>query len=79
MKIDINLQSTIFHVRRDELRQRYREGQEDQLRALSLVVNIIVLWKTLYINAALQQLEAEGYPIEPEDVARLWPLVFRPH
>jgi hypothetical protein len=46
------------------------------LRALGLVVNIIVLWNTLYINAALQQIAAEGYPIEPEDVARLSPLVF---
>jgi Tn3 transposase DDE domain len=58
------------------LRQRYREGQEDQLGALGLVVNIIILWNTLYINAALEQLQAEGYPIQPDDVARLSPLVF---
>jgi hypothetical protein len=32
------------------LRQWYGEGQEDQLGALGLVVNIIVLWNTLYIN-----------------------------
>ena len=57
-------------------RQRYREGQEDQLGALGLVVNTIVLWNTLYINAALQSLEEEGYPIQPEDIARLSPLVF---
>jgi len=58
------------------LRQRYREGQEDQLGALGLVVNIIVLWNTLYIDAALQQLRAEGSPVQPEDVARLSPLVY---
>ena len=58
------------------MRQRYREGQEDQLGALGLVVNIIILWNTLYINAALDQLAGEGYPIQPEDVARLSPLVF---
>lgn len=40
--------------------QRYREGQEDQLGALGLVVNVIILWNTLYINAALEQLKAEG-------------------
>ena len=44
--------------------------------ALGLVVNIIILWNTLYINAALDQLAAEGYSIQPEDVARLSPLVF---
>jgi Tn3 transposase DDE domain len=59
-----------------ELRQRYHEGQEDQLGALGLVVNIIVLWNTLYINAALQQLEQEGFEIQSEDIARLSPLVF---
>ncbi len=66
----------VFHGRRGELRQRYREGQEDQLGALGLVVNIIILWNTLYINAALDQLGAEGFPIQADDVARLSPLVF---
>ena len=32
--------------RRGEVRQRYREGQEEQLGALGLVVNAIVLWNT---------------------------------
>ena len=39
-------------------------------------MNIIILWTTIYINAALDQLAGEGYPIQPEDVARLSPLVF---
>jgi TnpA family transposase len=43
----------IFHGKRGELRQRYREGQEDQLGALGLVVNMIVLWNTIYVEAAL--------------------------
>jgi TnpA family transposase len=29
---------------RGELRQRYRQGQEDLLSALGLIVNVIVLW-----------------------------------
>jgi TnpA family transposase len=70
------LARAVFHGRRGELRQRYREGQEDQLGVLGLVVNIIILWNTLYTNAALEQLQAEGYPIQAEDVARLSPLVF---
>jgi TnpA family transposase len=70
------LARAVFHSKRGELRQRYRQGQEDQLGALGLVVNIIILWNTLYINAALDQLSGEGYSIRPEDVARLSPLVF---
>ena len=70
------LARAVFHGKRGELRQRYHEGQEDQFGALGLVVNIIVLWNTLYINAALQQLEQESFEIQSEDIARLSPLVF---
>ena len=59
-----------------KLRQRYREGQEDQLGSLGLVVNVIVLWNTIYMDAALNQLRAEGFDVRAEDVARLSPLGF---
>ena len=49
------------------------EGQEDQLSALGLVVNMIVLWNTIYMNAILDQLRTEGYDVKPEDEARLSP------
>jgi hypothetical protein len=67
----------VFHGQRGELRQRYREGQEDQLGALGLVVNAIVLWNTIYMEAALQQLRDEGVEVRDEDSARLSPLVHR--
>lgn len=50
----------IFHGRRGELRQRHRDGQEDQLGSLGLVVSVVVLWNTIYMDAALNQLRAEG-------------------
>ena len=68
-----SLARSVFHGKRGELYQRYREGQEDQLSALGLVVNIIVLWNTIYMNAVLDQLRAEGYGVHPEDEARLSP------
>ena len=63
----------VFHGQRGELRQRYREGQEDQLGALGLVVNAIVLWNTLYMEAALKQLHHGGIKVASADVARLSP------
>jgi TnpA family transposase len=48
-----SLSRNVFHRKRGELYQRYREGQEDRLSALGLVVNIIVLWNTLYRDAVL--------------------------
>ena len=52
-------------------------GQEDQLGALGLVVNAIFLWNTLYIEAALKQLQQGGLDVASADVARLSPLVHR--
>ena len=66
----------VFHGKRGELRQRYREGQEDQLGSLGLVVNVIVLWNTIYMDAAPNQLRADGFDVCDEDVARLSPLGF---
>jgi TnpA family transposase len=65
----------VFHGRRGELRQHYHEGQEDQLGSLGLVLNMIVLWNTLYMEVALDQLRKGGYPVKDEDVSRLSPLM----
>jgi hypothetical protein len=53
---------------------RYREGQEDQLGALDLVVNALILWTTRYMDAALNHLRAAGTEVRKEDLARLSPL-----
>jgi TnpA family transposase len=71
-----NLAREIFHGKRGELRKHYREGQEDQLGALGLMLNIIVYWNTLYMQAVLEQLKSEGYPVKEDDVVRLSPLIF---
>ena len=69
---------TICHGRRGEIRKAYREGQEDQLNALGLVTNAVVLWNTLYLQAALEHLQSAGLDTHPEDRARLSPLQHRP-
>lgn len=64
----------IFHGRRGQIYQKYREGQEDQLGALGLVVNAITLWNTRYLDSAVTELRARGWQIRDEDIARLSPL-----
>ena len=49
------------------------------MNALGLVANIIVLWNTIYIDAALGQLRREGFPVHDEDVARLSPFIHERH
>lgn len=66
---------TICYGQRGEIRKRYREGQEDQLGALGLVTNAVVLWNTIYMQAALDYLQVQSVNIREEDEARLSPLV----
>ncbi|GAA0451525.1 transposase [Actinoplanes capillaceus] len=61
----------LFHGRKGELHRAYRDGQEDQLGALGLVLNCVTLWNTVYLDRALTELRAQGYPVLEEDVARL--------
>ncbi|WP_326969038.1 Tn3 family transposase [Arthrobacter sp. CG_A4] len=63
----------LFHGRKGELRHGYREGMEDQLGALGLVLNCITLWNTVYLDRVLDALRATGYPVLDADVARLSP------
>jgi TnpA family transposase len=67
----------VFHGKRGEIYQKYREGQEDQLSTLGLVVNAIVLWNTYYMEEALSYLKATGLEVKDEDIARLSPLLHK--
>ncbi len=64
----------VFHGQRGQLRKHYQVGQENQLDSLGIMINIIALWQTAYIQAALDHLAANGYPLDPADIARLSPL-----
>ncbi|MHA5054362.1 NAD(P)/FAD-dependent oxidoreductase [Streptomyces sp. SD15] len=68
------LARAIRHGGRGQIRQAYRKGQEDQLAALGLVINAVVLCNTRYLDAAVAQHRAENHEIRDEDVARLSPL-----
>ena len=72
-----SLAGAVFHGKNGELYQHYYKGMEDQLGALGLVLNCVVLWTTRYQDAALAQLRAAGYPVADDDVARLSPFVRR--
>lgn len=68
------LARAIFHGRRGQIYQRYREGQEDQLGALGLVLNAVVLWNTRYTDAAIAALREDGQEMSETDMERLSPL-----
>ena len=51
-----NVARELFHGDRGQVRKRYREGQEDQLSSLGLVLNAVALWNTLYLDKAVSHL-----------------------
>jgi len=38
---------------------------------LGLILNCVTLWNTVYLDRALAELRAQGYPVLDEDIARL--------
>ena len=66
----------MFYGRGGALYQHYVNGQENQLGALGFVLNVIVLWNTLYLDAALDQIRQSGLPIDEADIAHLSPLIY---
>jgi hypothetical protein len=65
----------ICHGKKGELYHRYERGLENQLGVLGLVLNCVTLWTTVYLDAAVRQLKAQGYLVREEDMARLSPFV----
>ena len=66
----------IRHGQHGQLRERYHDGMEDQLGALGLVLNCVVLWNTIYMDKARAERQAAGRPIPDEILAGLSPLIF---
>lgn len=66
----------IYHGKRGEIHKRYREGQEDQLGALGLVTNAVILWNTIYMDAAINRLRQQRVEVNDVDIARLSPLLY---
>jgi TnpA family transposase len=67
----------IYHGDRGEVRNALRQGQEEQLGALGLVLNAVTHWNAIYMQEAMTKLTAEGMIINPDDIARLSPILWR--
>jgi hypothetical protein len=67
----------VCHGKRGTIHQAYRDGVEDQLGSLSLVLSTIALPATRYVDAAGASSQAEGHAIREEDITRLSPVKHR--
>ena len=56
-----------------QIRKRYPDDQLNQAHCLNLVTNAVVVWNTVYIWEAIEQLKREGRQIDEEDMKHLSP------
>jgi TnpA family transposase len=50
-------------------------SQVNRATCLSLLVNVIAVWNTRYMQAALEHLRLAGYPVRDEDLSHLSPIL----
>lgn len=67
----------IYRGERGEVRNSLRQGQEEQLGGLGLVLNAVTHWNAIYMQEALAQMTDQGLVIDPADIARLSPILWR--
>jgi TnpA family transposase len=67
----------IYHGERGEMRNALRQGQEEQLGALGLALNAVTHWNAVYMQEAINQLISQGHIIDPKDITRLSPILWR--
>ena len=48
-----------------------------QALCLHLVTNAVIVWNTVYMVAVVEQLKQEGYPVQEQDLAHVWPTRYR--
>jgi TnpA family transposase len=72
-----NVARAICYGQRGEIRKRYKEGQENQLGALGLVTNAVILWNSIYMQKSVESLETKSIKIQEADLERLSPLLFK--
>ena len=58
------------------IRRKQYEAQTNQAMCLNLITNAVVIWNTVYMQAALDQLRSEGYAIHEADLTHLSPARF---
>lgn len=68
------LRRAIFYADEGHVRQRTPEQQTEQALCLSIVVNAIIAWNTVYTQDALEQLRAGGELITTSEIEHISPL-----
>ena len=67
------LRRFLFFAHEGKIRRKQEEEMSHQAGCLNLITNAVIVWNTVYMNAAVEQLKSKGYPIMDEDLKHLSP------
>ena len=68
-----SLRRFLFFANQGQIRQRQDEDLANQASCLNLVTNAVFAWNTVYMAAAIDQLQAENYSLSETDIVHLSP------
>jgi TnpA family transposase len=67
------LRNFLFFAHQGKIRRKQEEEMSLAAGCLNLITNAVIVWNTVYMNAAIQQLKSKGYPVLEEDIKNLSP------
>ena len=70
------LRRFLFFAHQGKVQRRQADQQTNQVLCLNLVTNAIVTWNTVYMNAAIERLRAEGRIGRDIDLGHLSPALY---
>jgi TnpA family transposase len=68
-----SLRRFLMFANEGNINKRFPEEQQTQANSLNLVTNAIIVWNTVYLQAAIEQLKTEGVEIKDEDLKHISP------
>jgi len=71
-----DLRQWLFFAEEGQIKKSQLQDQTNQASALTLVTNAIIVWNTVYMHAIIEQLRAESYQINEDDLAHISPCRF---
>ena len=71
-----SLRKFLFFANEGNIRKRFPEEQQTQANSLNLVTNAIIVWNTVYLQAAVEQLKSEGVEVTDENLKQISPTRF---
>ena len=67
------LRRFLFFAHEGKIRRKQEEEMNHQAGCLNLITNAVIIWNTVYMNAAIKRLKSEGYPVIDGDLRHLSP------